>query len=264
MASNSDLSTQTKFLPRNKNFDGLHNIGSPLHQDRQTAHARVDLIDSLFWRQADLTTIVASLAKEFKGSFSNGMANICENYVACRLKSKLRSIAKSGKKENGHYPVLLSKFGESLNGFEFNSKKPYHDIFKGKYFIREGSNRGHLILNLPSFVPTKSLNTPKEATHFKLYNELVMLSDYKYDAEMGYVPMSKKFHGKKSEFCSSMLPIIKIPTQPITSQLSVNNGMGISNDSGLLLIMGVHFYQYQNRRYKPLPKESSLDIVKVY
>ncbi|MDA0196524.1 MAG: hypothetical protein O2887_11245 [Bacteroidetes bacterium] len=192
------------------------------------------------------------------------MANICESYVARRLKSKFRSIAKNGKKEHGHHPILLSKFGKSLNGFEFNSKKPYHDIFKGKYFIREGSNRGHLILHFPAFVPNQTLNTPKEATHFKLYNELVALSDYKYDEEMGYTLMSKKIHGKKSEFYSSMLPVIKIPTQPITSQLSVNNGMGVSDNSALLLIMGVHFYQYQSGRYKPLPKESSLEIVKVY
>ena len=49
MASNSDLSTQIEFLPRNKSFDGFHNIDSPLNEDRQTAHARVDSIDSIFW-----------------------------------------------------------------------------------------------------------------------------------------------------------------------------------------------------------------------
>ena len=160
-------------------------------------------------------------------SFTNGMANVCESYVSQRLKAKFRSIAKSGRQQVGHNTFLFSKFGEALNGFEFNSEHPYHNVFKAKYFIKHGSNRGHLILHFPAFTPLEKLNAPKNATHFKLYMQLVALSDFEFDSEDGYCPISKKFHGKKSEFNSQMLPILKIPIPPITSQLSVNNGMVI-------------------------------------
>jgi len=233
-------------------------------KDESTDHVDVDTIDTYLPDYIDLSVTVSRLAQELKGSFSNRMANVCESYVTRRLKTKFRLIANSSKRVNGHSSVLLSKFGELLKGFEFNSKKPYHSVFNGKYFIKDGSNRGHIILHFPAFVPNQTLTSPKEATHFKLYNELIVLSDYSFDKKKGYSALSKSIHGKKSEFCSSMLPIIKIPTGAITSQLSVNNGMGVPDDSGLLLVMGIHFYQYFEGKYKPLQKESALDIVKVY
>ena len=68
-----------------------------------------------------------------------------------------------------------------LKGFAFNSEHPFHKVFGAKYFIKNGSNRGHLILHFPAFIPQESLLTPKEATHFKLYSQLVALSDFEFD-----------------------------------------------------------------------------------
>ncbi len=260
MARNLEINQQLD-LPQSVQFNTLDKFGISLNEDHSLTESDSSHIES---KKADLTTTVSNLTRELRCSFTNGMANVCESYVSQRLKSKFRDIAKTGRQKAGHNAFLFSKFGEALNGFEFNSEHPFHDVFKAKYFIKNGSNRGHLILHYPAFIPREKLTAPKEASHFKLYAQLVALSDFEFDSEQGYRPVSKKFHGKKSEFYSQMLPILKIPIQPITSQLSVNNGMGVPNSAGLLLIMGVHFYKYEECKYVPMSKESALEIVRVY
>ena len=251
-------------LELNQQIDLAESVNLPsLGSLNLTLHDQSDLSKNSN-KKRDLSTVIANLTKDLRCSFTNGMSNVCESYVSNRLKAKFRNIARIGRKEEGQSAFLFSKFGHALNGFEFNSDHPYHDIFKAKYFIKQGSNRGHLILHFPAFIPNEKLNAPKEATHFKLYNQLVALSDFEFDSETGYRPVSKKFHGKKSEFYSQMLPILKIPVQPITSQLSVNNGMGVPDSSGLLLIMGIHFYRYHNSKFVPMPKDSALEIVKTF
>ncbi|MEQ9425001.1 MAG: hypothetical protein RJQ09_11315 [Cyclobacteriaceae bacterium] len=268
MARTSDLNPSTNRLPeaiefhsKNSNLSfSSENSTSPMSGGSVSS----EILSDASLSKMDLTATVANLTRDVKCSFTNGIANICESYVGNRLKAKFRTIAKHGRKEAGSHAVLFSKFGETLSGFEFNSKRPYHETFKCKYFIKQSTNRGHLIIHFPAFVPIQELKAPKEATHFKLYSQLITLSDYEFDEDQGYRPISKKAHGKKSDFYSPMLPILKIPVQPMTSQLSVNNGLGVSDSTGLLLIMGVHFYSFKNSKYEPLPKESSLDIVKVF
>lgn len=260
MARNLDINQQIE-LPESVKFTALDNLGLSINEDRSSTESESSHLNS---RRVDLTTTVSNLTRELRCSFTNGMANVCESYVSQRLKAKFRNIAKNGRDHAGHNTFLFSKFGEALSGFEFNSDHPYHDVFKAKYFVKHGSNRGHLILHFPAFIPTEKLNGPKGASHFKLYTQLVALSDFEFDSEQGYRPISKKFHGKKSEFYSQMLPILRIPVQPITSQLSVNNGMGVPDSSGLLLIMGIHFYRYEDCKYVPMSKESALEIVNVF
>ncbi len=260
MARNLDINQQFN-LPESVKFTTLEKLGISINEDQTSTENDSQYIG---FKRADLTTTVSNLTRELRCSFTNGMANVCESYVSGRLKAKFRNIAKTGRQEAGYNAFLFSKFGEALNGFEFNSEHPFHDVFKARYFVKNGSNRGHLILHYPAFIPKEKLTVPEEASHFKLYTQLVTLSDFEFDDEHGYRPISKKFHGKKSEFYSQMLPILKIPIQPITSQLSVNNGMGVPNSSGLLLTMGIHFYRYEDCKYVPMSKKSALGIVSVF
>jgi len=259
MARNLEINQQLE-LPESVKFTSLNKIALSIN-DYTSTESDSQYIGS---KRADLTSTISNLTRELRCSFTNGMSNVCESYVSQRLKAKFRNIAKNGRQDVGHNTFLFSKYGEALNGFEFNRKHSFHDLFKAKYFVKNGSNRGHLILHFPAFIPKEKLTAPEGASHFKLFTQLVALSDFEFDSEQGYRPISEKFHGKKSEFYSQMLPILKIPIQPITSQLSVNNGMGVPNSSGLFLIMGIHYYRYQDCKYLPMSKESALEIVKVY
>lgn len=208
--------------------------------------------------------VASMMAKVLRNSLSDGMSEICETYVSGRLTAQFRNIAKYGEGKTGTRPLYLSKYGHHLNGFEFNTTAPYEQIFGAKYFVQGGSSRGHVILHFPAFIPDKTFKKPEEATNFKISARLVALSDFKYDAsENIYMPMNEDLHGKYGSYQSAMLPILKIPTEPMTAHLAIEH-KSIPDDTALFLVMAVSFYRYEDGKFNHLPKESGMTIKRVY
>lgn len=208
--------------------------------------------------------VASMMAKVLRNSLSDGMSEICETYVSGRLTAQFRNLAKYAEGKTGTRPLYLSKYGHHLNGFEFNTTAPYEQIFGAKYFIKGGSSRGHVILHFPAFTPDKTFKKPEGATNFKISARLVALSDYRYDStENIYTAMNEDLHGKYGSYQSSMLPILKIPTEPMTAHLSIEH-QTIPENNALFLVMAVSFYRYENGKFEHLPKESGMSIKRVY
>ncbi len=209
--------------------------------------------------------IASMMAKALRNSLSPGMSAICETYVSGRLTAQFRNLAKQEEGQTGTRPLYPSKHGHLLSGFEFNTTSPYDEIFGAKYFVKPGSRRGQVILHFPAFVPDKTFKKPKEATNFKINARLVAISDYHFDkSESQYVPLDKACHGKYGSYESAMLPILKIPTEPMTAQISVENVKQMTDKTGLFLVMAVSFFNYSQGKFHHLPKESGMQIRRVY
>lgn len=207
--------------------------------------------------------VASMMAKTLRQSLSSGMSEICETYVSGKLTAQFRNLAKMEEGKTGTRPLFLSKHGHLLNGFEFNTKAPYEKIFGAKYFVKSGSQRGQVILHFPAFIPEKTFKTPKGATNFKITARLIALSDYQFDhSEGGYKPLNKDLHGKFGTYESSMLPLLKIPTEPMTGMISINNRI-IPEGTGLFLVMAVSFYQMAEGKFDHLSKESAMRIQRV-
>ncbi|MEM9897194.1 MAG: hypothetical protein AAF789_12575 [Bacteroidota bacterium] len=207
--------------------------------------------------------IASMMAKTLRQSLSSGMSEICETYVSGKLTAKFRNLAKMEEGETGTRPLFLSKHGHLLNGFEFNSSAPYEEIFGAKYFVKPGSQRGQVILHFPAFIPMKTFKSPKGASNFKINARLIALSDYSYDqSEKGYVPVNKELHGKYGTYESAMLPLLKIPTEPMTGMISIDNRI-VPEGTGLFLVMAISFYSYQSGSFQHLSKSSGMQIQKV-
>lgn len=207
--------------------------------------------------------VASQMAKTLRQSLSTGMSEICETYVSGKLTAQFRNLAKLEEGQTGTRPLFLSKHGHLLNGFEFNSSAPYEKIFGAKYFIKPGSQRGQVILHFPAFVPSKTFKYPKEATNFKITARLIALSDYQYDnISEGYKPLNKDLHGKYGTYESSMLPLLKIPTEPMTGMISIDDRI-IPEGTGLFLVMAISFYNYDGGKFIHLKKGSGMQIQKV-
>ncbi len=209
--------------------------------------------------------IASMMAKALRNSLSPGMSAICETYVSGRLTAQFRNLAKQEEGKTGKRPLYPSKHGHLLNGFEFNTTAPYDEIFGAKYFVRPGSRRGQVILHFPAFIPDKTFKKPKEATNFKINARLVAISDYHFDEDTKqYVPLDKICHGKYGSYESPMLPLLKIPLEPMTAQVSVENVKNMTENTGLFLVMAVSFFHYENGNFQHLSKESGMQIRRVY
>lgn len=208
--------------------------------------------------------VVSHLARTLKESLTEEMGTICESYLTTRLAAKFKSVAKMEGGKAGARPIYLTKYGQSLQGFDFNSLAPYKKVFKAKYFVKPGSRRGQVILHFPAFIPEKSLVFPDEATNFKISARLVALSDFGFDSyDNSYKTVSQEFHGKCAAFDSGKLPILKMPIDSITAQLCVDQ-KSVPQGTSLFLVMSVSFYRFENGRYHHLSKASTMQIEQVF
>lgn len=208
--------------------------------------------------------VASMMAKVLRDSLSEGLTEICETYVSGRLTAQFRNLAKYEEGPTGTRPLYLTKHGHNLSGFEFNTTAPYEEVFGAKYFLKTGSIRGHVILHFPAFVPEDTFKAPKGATNYKINARLVALSDYQYDAdEKVYRAINKEFHGKYGSYQSPMLPILKMPTEPMTAHVSVDQ-TSVPENTALFLLMAVSFYQYDKGKFTHLNKDSGMTIKQVY
>ncbi len=209
--------------------------------------------------------VASMMAKVLRNSLTEEMSELCETYVSGKLTAQFRNLAKHEPGKTGTRPLYLSKHGHNLTGFEFNSNHPYEQTFDAKYHIQKGSHRGHIILHFPSFVPERAFEAPKEATNFKITASLIVLSDYEYSNELSsYFPQHEEAHGKYGSYESQMLPMLKMPTEPITAQISANEGRPVPENTGIFLVMAVRFYKYSNGKFEHLKREGAMQIKQVF
>jgi len=208
--------------------------------------------------------VASVMSKTLRQGLNADMLQICESYLGNKLSAKFRGLAKFEAGKAGKRPIYLTKYGQNLCGFEFNSSAPFNEVFTAKYHIKAGSRRGQVILHFPSFVPEHHLAYPREATNFKISARLIALSDFGYDNAQGvYNPVSKEFHGKCASFDSGMLPILKMPVDPITTHLSIDQ-KSLPGGTTLFLVMSVSFYQMNNGSFRHLERKSSMQIKQVF
>ncbi|MCZ6693510.1 MAG: hypothetical protein O6939_06365 [Bacteroidetes bacterium] len=209
--------------------------------------------------------VASMMAKMLRKSLPPVLSGICESYVSGKLTATFRKLAQKEKGKTGTRPLLLSKHGRLLKGFEFNSSYPFKKIFRAKFLLKQGSSRGHFIFHFPSYVPEKQLIFPQGSTHYKLVGHLIAISDFECSAqEKGYLAKAPEFNGKFTTLNSPMRLICRFPLEPATEQLSLSNGKDLSSEAGLLLIMGVHFYRYEKNKYHDLKVGNSMQIYEVF
>lgn len=209
-------------------------------------------------------SVASAIAKAIRSSLTPDMSRICESYLSTKLTAKFRGLAKYSEGRSGFRPFYLTKFGGKLSGFNFNSSSPYRKVFKAKYYVQSGSRKGQVILHFPSFIPTKETKAPSDATNFKISAKLVALSDFSFDtSEKVYRQLNNEYHGRYASFDSGMLPLLKMPMDPITTQLSLDQ-KEIPDNTSLFLLMSVSFYQYDKGRFKLFSKESSMHLEQVF
>ncbi|MFT4736546.1 MAG: hypothetical protein ACI8QD_000564 [Cyclobacteriaceae bacterium] len=208
--------------------------------------------------------VASMMSKVLRQSFSENMSAICETYSSGKLTARFRNLAKLEEGQTGTRPMIPSKHGHELNGFEFNNKAPYKKIFGAKYFVKGGSRNGQVILHFPSFIPMEVFDAPAEATNFKINARLVAISDYQYDAKSeSYRPIAEGAHGSFGTYESNMLPLLKMPTEPMTGQVSIPVS-DLEEGVGTFLIMAVSFFRYESGHFIHLPAHSGMQIHEVY
>lgn len=244
---------------RNFNPRGIINDTSMISHQKEASKERIPVARTILEREVAL-----EISKSLFSSCSLEMIEICKDYCCTKFTTQIEDLSTLAEGQVGLRSIYLSKYGEKLTGFEFNNDAPFKRSFQAKYHIRQGSRRDQVIIHFPAFVPEQSLKSPREATNFKIRARLIALSDFRFDTfERAYKSLNAELHGKHSAYSSGMLPLLKIPLYPMTSQLCLNQGSLLKNIS-LFLVMSISFYAHVCGRFVHLSEDGCMQIKQVF
>ncbi len=207
----------------------------------------------------------SALAKILRFSLPKYMLDISESYVSGKLTATLRQLAQKTEGAPGTRPLLLSRHGKVLEGFNFNSESTLSDVFTPKFYSKESSERGKLLLHFSSFTPDQDIFAPEGATHFRLFAHLVLLSDYvSLVGDDHHSPLHADWQGKFQSYEGQLQPLCKVTLEPLTTQLSVLEYEPTPAQTGMLLLVGICFYKQDGSDFNLMESGNALEINKVY
>lgn len=202
--------------------------------------------------------VATLMSKAIFNALDEEMREMTESYSSKRLAS---SINKGFDQESNL--LSLQDGASSLENFEFNPNNSFDAGCCSKFCLREGAHKGHVILHIPAFIPEQELNIPKDATNFKLSVRLISISDFERNGEQVSV-INKAQHAKVGIYETTMLPVLRIPTQPLTAQLSIPGVGSIQKDVSAVLVMGIKFYSYKDSKFSFMPEHGMMKIKTVH
>lgn len=202
---------------------------------------------------------VASLiSKTVINALDDEMRAMIEAYSSKRLSSLIN---KGFRNDNGS--LSIRDTAHELEQFEFNTENTFKSGVTSKLCLREGADKARVILHVPAFVPEKELNIPSDATNFKISARLISISDFERNGAHVSI-CNKAQHAKVGVYETTMLPVLRMPTQPLTAQLSIPGIANIHNDVSSVLVMGIKFYAYKHSKFSFMPESGMMKIMTVH
>lgn len=201
--------------------------------------------------------IATLMSQSVFSSLDQEMKEMCESYASKKMASKINT----GFKEN---QSRLTFAGSKINleSFEFNSNNSFAQGVKTKFCLSNGAHKGHMIVHVPAFIPIEELDVPEQATNFKLSARLISISDYERKGD-SFELLNPIQHEQVGSYETTMLPMLRIPTEPITAQLSIANRGVLKANVSTVLVIGVKFYTYKNSKFSFMSDEGMMRVIKV-
>ena len=202
--------------------------------------------------------VATTISQAIFNGLGEDLRNSTEAYCSRKLASKINKSFVSDLKH-----VSIKDYEEELNGYDFNSENAFDEGVNTKFCVKKGAHSGHVIFHLPAFVPQNDLKVPKTATNFKICARLIAVSDFEKTGNDFHTTNIRQ-HGQTSSFQTSMLPLLRITTQPITAQLKINNPGFSSAGMSSVVAIGVKYYNYNLKKFIRLEDCTRVKLLKVF
>ncbi|MEQ6121022.1 hypothetical protein [Reichenbachiella sp. MALMAid0571] len=203
--------------------------------------------------------VASCMSKTIKESFDAEMLDLIESYNSVQLTSAIRNSFSNDS------ALSIRDTVNNLPKFDFNTSSRFDKTVMTKVFVKGGSHNGYVILHVPAFVPANELTIPDEATNFKISARLISISDFTFSKEFNaYIPVNIDAHGLFGSFHTTMLPVLRMQTQPITTQICINKCKPLESGVGTVLVVAVKFYNYDQGKFVHLSDSGTMKIMKVF
>ena len=243
------------------NSDGLGTLSLPAENKRfvtSVATAKKAEKTPALLKKNSLA-VSASLTEAIFDNLGQEVTPCLEAYCSKKFSTR---ILKAFSKQSDNF-LSLRNISDQLVGFDFHKDSSYIESVKSRFFVKKGGHSGHVIFHMPAFVPQNDLNVPEGATNFKIFARLVSVSDFEKSGE-DYHALNFRQHGCVSSYQTAMLPVLRITTQPITTQLRIDDPEFTAAGMSSIFVVGVKYYSYKDRKFENLPMSTRLCVMGVY
>lgn len=201
------------------------------------------------------------VGKAIRTAMSSLVKNMADPRFTGRLTAILKKInLEDGSEARGRRAILISQVPRHLVGLDFNKNISLDGIFQAPHTLTPTATRESTTLDVPAFNPLSFINAPAGATHFRLINSVVSISDFQFNAD-------DKTYERKEAALSELVDIqysdytaLDVTTAPISLTATLPGSPTLTNDVSVLACMGIEFYQQVGSEYYLFNSGNALKI----
>jgi hypothetical protein len=183
-----------------------------------------------------------------------GLSQIIKQMSDSRLTGRLTALMKQINLEDtssprGQRSIEISAYQNLLAGINFDVNVSLAGIFNAPYTLTNNPARDSATFTIPAFNPASLVNAPAGATHFRLVNAIVTVSDWIYNSATGtYEPTDPTLNSLSDISYSAYLPLNAVtPATTVTTNLPGTPTM--TTTVSVLNCIGIEFYQQVGGNY---------------
>jgi hypothetical protein len=203
----------------------------------------------------------AKAGKAFRMGFANVAKLMGDRYLTGRLTGLMKRINTLGAGARGERSINILPNKEVLENFEFNPSSSLGAVFFAPNTITADANRNVLTWSIPDFNTDNYINAPEGATHFTLVLAAAVLSDYTFvNPGLGYEPTNPAENETNGLMFSSEIPLGGMVGSATTLTVNLGFASALPATVGVLVAVGVVFYQEVNGNYYELASDNAMRI----
>jgi hypothetical protein len=170
--------------------------------------------------------------------------------------------------DRGHRPILISRRGHDLVGFEWNAGHSFDSVFRVPYSVVLNAGRTSGSMNVAGFNAASGVVAPLGASHFTIGLAVSVVSDYAYNVLDGQYEAVDGVHaGLVSIGQSGYLSVsdAAVPMQEVVVDILDSAGLVpvLGGSSSVVCTVVLAFYQKVNDRYYLFDQGHGAKVVRV-
>ena len=174
-------------------------------------------------------------AKYIRTAFASIIKEMKDSFLVRRLNQEMAMIIKTDMVSPRGYRNLVDADIEQLQGFEFNSDKALSSVLKTPYTASIDRATGIMKVEIEPFIPSKLIEKPEAATHFR------------YTIAGAMVNLGNGDH-LTAQNTSEELLLTNVPGEALSMEVQLPP----ASAQPLLLAFGISFSQEVNGAYYPV------------
>lgn len=206
----------------------------------------------------------AKVGKALRTGFSSIIKGMSDSTAVGRITGMMKKVNALGTGVRGQRAFEILNNKDVIEGFEFNKLEHFESIFYAPFTLPKlDVNRSIATWVIPDFNTSNLINAPEGAMYFKLLLAATVLSDYTYHAQKGYDPVNTDENEVNGITASNEIPIGGMVGSDITLTVDLGFGAALPATVGVVLAIGIQFYQKINYEFYELSSSNALKLVVV-